>query len=159
MTTQPAAARRIGAVRPLARAVVVANPAADTTTTDLVDAVVAQCLRRIADCEVCWTTGPGDATAVAARQDCDLIVGIGGDGTVREIAEGLVARPDGAPLLLVLPAGSGNSFCRGLWGERDLPQIVAEALDPSRSRIRRVDVLRVAQDGRHALLGVSAGFL
>lgn len=160
MTTQPTVGPHLmHALRPPARAVVVANPAADTTTIDLVDAVLAQCQRQIGDCALVWTTAPEDATAVAARQDCDLIVGVGGDGTVREIVEGLVARPDGAPLLLVLPGGSGNSFCRGLWGERDVPQIVAEALDPTRSRVRHVDVLRMAQDGRHALLGVSAGFL
>lgn len=156
-STDPA--RPIGPARPLARAVVVANPAADATTTELVDAVVAQCREQIADCAVCWTTAPGDASAVAAEQSCDLIVGIGGDGTVREIAEGLAARPDPAPLLLALPGGSGNSFCRGLWGERDVPRILAEALDPASARVRHLDVLRVSPDGRIALLGVSAGFL
>ena len=159
MRTQPTRSHQVDAVRPLSRAVVVANPAADTTTTDLVDSVVAQCRRQIPDCAVFWTAGPGDASTVAARHDCDLVIGIGGDGTVREIAEGLVARPDPVPLLLTLPGGSGNSFCRGLWGERGVAQVVAEALDPALSRVRRLDVLHVVEDGQHALLGVSAGFL
>jgi diacylglycerol kinase (ATP) len=156
MTSSP---RRIDAARPLARAVVVANPAADATTAALVETIAAECARHVGECLVHWTTGVADATAVAARQECDLIVGVGGDGTIREITEGLVTRPDPAPSLLALPGGSGNSFCRGLWGERDALQVLQTALDPARAHIRHADVLRVARDGRHALLGVSAGFL
>jgi YegS/Rv2252/BmrU family lipid kinase len=59
------------------------------------------------------TAGPGDATA-AARDGAgryDLVVAVGGDGTVHETALGLVGT--GCPLG-VLPSGSGNDFATGI---------------------------------------------
>ena len=59
------------------------------------------------------TTGVGHATelAMAAAAEYDLVVAVGGDGTVHETAAGLVGTdcPFG-----VLPSGSGNDFARGI---------------------------------------------
>lgn len=65
------------------------------------------------------TEGPGHATHLAsqAAQDCDLVIAVGGDGTVHEVAEGLAGTicPMG-----VLPSGSGNDFAAGV-GCVDVP--------------------------------------
>ena len=59
------------------------------------------------------TTGPGDAVIQASRaaDGFDLVVAVGGDGTVHETATGLAGT--GCPLA-VLPSGSGNDFAVGI---------------------------------------------
>ena len=63
--------------------------------------------------DVHLTTGPHDATvqAVQAAGHCDLVVAVGGDGTVHEVAIGLAGTD--CPMA-VLPCGSGNDFATGI---------------------------------------------
>ena len=60
-----------------------------------------------ADLEVCRTTGPGDAREAAEKRaaEMDVILVMGGDGTFREVLNGLEL---GQCALGVLPAGAGN---------------------------------------------------
>ena len=58
------------------------------------------------------TKCPGDGVACAKEalaQGCDRVLCIGGDGTAREIAEGLCGS---ACVLGIVPAGTGNDFAR-----------------------------------------------
>jgi diacylglycerol kinase (ATP) len=145
-------------------ALVVANPAAGGVTAELVDELVARLRSHSARVEVAWTANAGDTTARAAQAggdpDVGLIVAVGGDGTAREVAEGLAGRP-GSPSapLLVLPAGSGNSTARNLWGELAWAEVIDAAFDPARSQIRTIDLLHVSEPDRLAVLGASTGFL
>lgn len=61
------------------------------------------------------TTAPGDAAETAAREggDYDLVVAVGGDGTLNEVVSGL-ARLREPPLLGYLPQGSTNDFAASL---------------------------------------------
>lgn len=62
--------------------------------------------------EVVYTRGPGDATTLAARAvdaGVDVLVAVGGDGTINEIGRALVHTN---VALGVVPAGSGNGFAR-----------------------------------------------
>lgn len=67
-----------------------------------------------------FTTGPGDATVLAramALNGAPTIVAVGGDGTVNEIINGMIAdgelvNPD--TRLLVIPAGTGKDLGRTL---------------------------------------------
>lgn len=62
------------------------------------------------DAELAVTEGPGHATALAreaAVAGCEVVVAVGGDGTMNEVAQGLLATP--AALALV-PCGSGNGL-------------------------------------------------
>jgi diacylglycerol kinase (ATP) len=76
-----------------------------------VQSVAAELAR--ADCalEVMTTAGPGDAHRIAAQapDDTDAVLAVGGDGTVRQVAAGLVGR--NIPLA-VLPAGTENIVAR-----------------------------------------------
>ena len=66
------------------------------------------------DLDLCLTERPGHARDLAseasARGD-DLVLAVGGDGTVNEVASGLIGSP--TPLGIV-PAGSGNGLARTL---------------------------------------------
>jgi diacylglycerol kinase family enzyme len=64
------------------------------------------------------TRGPGDAEAIArevTRAGSELIVAVGGDGTVHEVVNGMLgAGAESLPLLAHLPVGTGCDFARGL---------------------------------------------
>lgn len=89
-----------------------------------------------ASCEL--TDAPGHATELArdaVRTGHELVVAVGGDGTMNEVAQGLVDTP--AALALV-PCGSGNGLARHL----GLPRSWMGALDLAAgtgSRVVRVD--------------------
>lgn len=72
------------------------------------------------DYTVSQTLGPGDGErlALTLRDRSDLVVAVGGDGTVQEVARGLAHGP--TPLG-VLPVGTGNDFAGALGMPRALP--------------------------------------
>lgn len=65
-----------------------------------------------------WETSaedPGRSMAEAAVQaGCDVVVAVGGDGTVRTVAEVLAQVPEDAPALGIVPQGTGNLLARNL---------------------------------------------
>ena len=60
------------------------------------------------------TEYPGHATELtrqAGEQGYDLVVAVGGDGTVHEVVNGLMqVAPESRPALGIVPLGSGNDF-------------------------------------------------
>lgn len=61
------------------------------------------------------TTAPGDAAETVARDgmEYDLVVAVGGDGTLNEVISGLMRLPK-PPLLGYLPQGTTNDFAASL---------------------------------------------
>ena len=86
-----------------------------------------------------------------------VVISVGGDGTAREVAEGLATSPD-APPLLILPAGTGNSMHKALWSDLTWEATLDAALSGA-AVTRRLDLIRIVPDGPAVLLGASAGFL
>jgi len=88
--------------------------------------------------ECSYTAAPGDATRIAERTDADVVVAVGGDGTLFEVVNGLFSRSGGRPALAALPLGTGNSFVRD-FGLHD-PEAALDALSLGRRRV--CDVVR-----------------
>ncbi|MER5280293.1 diacylglycerol kinase family protein [Streptomyces sp. NPDC002809] len=148
---------------------VVFNPVAGAGRTDRMaaDAVVRRCERYVTDVTVVPTGYRGHAEELAAKaaaDGIDVVIAVGGDGTTRESAAGLVraslARPDGitgGPALVNVPGGTANSVFREVWSDRPWEQALDAALGTSAPRIRRVDMARIVETGTLALLGTGTG--
>jgi diacylglycerol kinase (ATP) len=98
------------------------------------------------------TARPGDATELAraaAAHGCDVVVAVGGDGTLNEVVNGLATTPTA---LAVIPAGTANVWAREARLPRH-PAAVARLLD--HGVVRRIDLGRVGD--RYFLLMASLG--
>ncbi|RTR03903.1 lipid kinase YegS [Halomonas nitroreducens] len=107
--------------------------------------------------EVWVTWEAGDATRLAewaGQAGVDRVVAGGGDGTVNEVANGLMRLPQGRrPALGILPLGSANDLATAL----GLPLEADEALRMAlQEAARPIDVPRL--DGRHFLNMATGGF-
>jgi YegS/Rv2252/BmrU family lipid kinase len=93
---------------------------------------------RSLDAELHVTDGPGHAVELArnaVQVGCQRVVAIGGDGTLNEVAQGLVHTP--AALALV-PCGSGNGLALHL-GIPLAPRAALELAAASSARITAID--------------------
>lgn len=103
------------------RAVLIVNPAATSTTPATRD-LLAHALQSRLELSVSHTGHHGHASelgAAAARENADLVIVHGGDGTVHGVVNGLLGPPgtlhDGhRPSVAVVPGGSANAFARSL---------------------------------------------
>ncbi len=91
--------------------------------------------------EFALTRGPGHATALAREGAgrCTRVIAVGGDGTVHEVANGLLT--SGAPTLPalgVVPVGTGNDFAKMTYTARLAPAKAVAAL--AAGSTRRFDV-------------------
>ncbi len=82
-----------------------------------------------------------DLARRAAEEGAGLIVVVGGDGTVNEVANGLLALEGGRPELAVIPRGTGTDFVRHFRIPTKLEGAVGVALS---GRVRTIDAGRVA---------------
>ncbi len=104
------------------------------------------------------TGGPGDAEALAVRaaeEGFAVVAAAGGDGTVHEVANGLLQSGNSEVTFAPIPAGSANDYVNGLgltddWWRRPDP-----AVGPG-----LVDVGRATSGGRsrYFVNGFGAGF-
>lgn len=78
----------------------------------------------------------------ALRKPADLVVGVGGDGAISEVALEL-ANLDGAPPMAILPFGTANNVGKTLGLVGDARSVV-ESWTRARSRPRPLDIGRVA---------------
>lgn len=123
---------------------VIINPAAGRGAARRAESVVARAFRAQGwAVDVVRTEGPGhgqDLAAEAVSQGAKHIIAVGGDGTVHEVANGLL-RSDTDAALGVVPVGSGNDFAKvlGLYG-CDPIQAVARLVT---AKSRRFDAGRV----------------
>lgn len=133
------------------RAVLVVNPHATSTTRGGRD-VLAHSLASETALDVVETTHRGHAAeiaAAAADDGCDIVVAHGGDGTINEVVNGMLARHGvaTAPALGVVPGGSANAFARSIGYPRDPTKATHQLLDAVVSGRRHTIGLGLA-DGR-----------
>ena len=94
--------------------------------------------------ETLMSERPGHARDLARRaaeEGAGLIVVVGGDGTVNEVANGLLALEGGRPELAVIARGTGTDFVRHFRIPTKLEGAVGVALS---GRVRTIDAGRVA---------------
>ena len=122
------------------RALLIVNPKATTTSARSRD-VIAGALRSEVTLELGYTRRRGHARALAgdaASNDVELVVALGGDGTVNEVVNGLMSVPEEIrPALAVVPGGSTNVFVRALGLPREWSEatgVLLQALREGRSR-------------------------
>ena len=85
------------------------------------------------------TVYPGHAIELAKQageQGYELVVAMGGDGTVHEVVNGLMEIPaDRRPILGVVPVGSGNDFAHGIHASTTPTTALVCALDGQASTV------------------------
>lgn len=83
----------------------------------------------------------------ADSDDIELVVALGGDGTVNEVVNGLLHNgpdPDHLPRLAVVPGGSTNVFARALGLPNDAVEATGAILDALRDQTERTVGLGLA---------------
>lgn len=137
---------------PYRRALVIANPIAGRGRGESVGRETLEGLSRLGvPAELHLTRGPGDGRARLASiaPDTDLVVCVGGDGTLGEVFSGL---PSPDLLVGMVPVGTANAL--GL--DLGLPRDVDRALEVFvRGRTAKIDVARV--NGRLSFLVCGVG--
>jgi diacylglycerol kinase family enzyme len=130
------------------RALVVVNPAATSTTAKMRDVLVGA-LGSELKVDLAETAHRGHArelAAEAAADDFDVVVAVGGDGTVNEVVNGMLTHGPSPrlPMLAVVPGGSTNVFSRALGRSRDPVEATAEILASLRAGRTRLVSLGTA---------------
>ena len=97
----------------------------------------------------------------AAQEGYDLIVAMGGDGTVHEVVNGLMQIPERKrPVLGVVPIGSGNDFAHSIGVPKKSDHALLHALKAESASPIDIGVLTDEQSGRKEYFDntVGAGF-
>ena len=144
----------------MTRAFVIVNPAAGGGRTGRLWPALRGDLHRLGLVfESVLTTAPGDATALArcAAGD-DLVVAVGGDGTLNEVLNGLVDPSRPPRVLAGILTGRGRDGCRNLGIAAD-PRLAARRVLDGRERLVDVGVARWRGGGhRYFVAAAGAGF-
>ncbi|MEV1062536.1 diacylglycerol kinase family protein [Streptomyces sp. NPDC050263] len=132
------------------RALLVVNPAATTTSARTRDVLI-HALASEMKLEAVTTEYRGHARDLgrqaAESGNVDLVVALGGDGTVNEVVNGLLHAgpdPDKLPGLAVVPGGSTNVFARALGLPNDPVEATGALLDALRENGERTVGLGLA---------------
>jgi len=90
--------------------------------------------------DIAYTNHPGHATelaSTAANKGFDIVVAVGGDGTVNEVAQGLIGTK--TPLGII-PVGSGNGLARDLGISMN---VIKSARNLTKGKTELIDVCRI----------------
>jgi diacylglycerol kinase family enzyme len=131
------------------RTLLVANTFA-TSTDDAIQTRVVNELSKHLDITAVNTSARNDAIEIARtaqQQGFELVIGLGGDGTVNEIANGLLLdgpNPEG-PLLAAIPGGNGNVFARNMGLSENPIEATAQILNSIQNqKFQEIGVGRIA---------------
>lgn len=118
------------------KVLIIANPASRHGEGAVDAARVEELLRRqgVLELTVSRTSWQGHAERFASEAgEYDLVVAVGGDGTVHEVANGLMRIPrEKRPALGAVPSGSGNDYALSLGMSRSLETAVSQLVSSPR---------------------------
>ncbi|KIH99891.1 DeoR faimly transcriptional regulator [Streptomonospora alba] len=145
------------------RALFIVNPQATTTTPRSRDVLVGAIAREM-ELDVAQTEYRDHARELA-RQAADagyeLVISLGGDGTVNEVVNGLLSTPEHLerPSFAALPGGSANVFVRALGQPTDPIEATGAMLEAARNgEDRSVGLGRLRSDEDDRYFTFCAGF-
>lgn len=132
------------------RALLIVNPHA-TSTTQFRQDVIVRALSSAVELEVVETRYRGHATSLAAdarKKDVELVLTLGGDGTVNEAVNGILGPATAdecagvahdVPAIAVLPGGNANVFARAVGLPADAVDATGQILHAlARGRYRSI---------------------
>ena len=135
-----------------------------TTTDDAICATVCASLCETLDLTVVNTGARNEAIQIAkaARdQGYELVIGLGGDGTLNEIANGLLAdgpNPQG-PILGAIPGGNANVFARNMGFENDAAKATSQLLTAVRNEsFKTIGVGKISTENLSRWFLFNSGF-
>jgi len=100
------------------------NPVAGTGKQNNIETLIEKSIKH--PYEILYTKESGDATILsqqAIKEGVDIVVAVGGDGTVNECAKALI---DSDTALGVIPCGSGNGFAYHFGMNKNIPEAVKQ---------------------------------
>jgi len=126
---------------PVKRILFIINPVSGVGKQKKVERLIGESLDvSLFKFEVVYTESQGHATELskkAAGEGIDIVVAVGGDGTVNETAAGLV---DTNSVMAILPAGSGNGLARHL----KIPMNIRRAIEViNKGNISKIDTATI----------------
>ncbi len=134
------------------KALFIINPRAGTLRNNQIEQQIRKKIdEKKFDYTIEYTKGPKDATRLsklAANNDYDLVVAVGGDGTVNEVSKGLIGKKTS---LGIIPSGSGNGLARHL----NISLKPKEAIDLiNHFHTHRIDTVKINDESYLCVAGV-----
>lgn len=124
------------------RALFIINPSAGSNRARSRWAAFAPRLREAGiQADESFTTARGEAANLARQADghYDLLVAVGGDGTISEVTDGMLSGKNNSAALAIVPFGTGNDYASALGVRTEADAI--SSLVSGRSRL--IDVIEV----------------
>lgn len=119
----------------------IVNPRSGVTKKHrIVDLIEQEIDTNYFDYEIVYTQYAGHATLLAAeasKDGFDIVAAVGGDGSVNEVARGLIGTET---ILGMIPAGSGNGFAMHLGWGRNIRSVIRRL---AYAEVERVDTCSV----------------
>jgi YegS/Rv2252/BmrU family lipid kinase len=138
---------------------IILNPMADMRNAWTVANDLRPIIAEYGNADWSGTVYPTHATELAKQageQDYDMVIAMGGDGTVHEVVNGLMKIPEKTrPVMGVVPVGSGNDFAHSIGVPMQSDRALAHALKGEPSA---VDVgLMTDENGRQEYFDNTVG--
>ena len=105
--------------------------------------------KKFPDIEILETSKAGDATKFAKKSNSNIIIAIGGDGTVNEVVNGIIGKD---VMLGIIPKGTANLIARAY----GIPKNTNKALDIiDFKRRKKIDIGNI--NGRNFIIAAGIG--
>jgi len=118
---------------------IILNPVADMGNSWKVANDLRPIIKEYGNADWSGTVYPTHATELAKQageQGYEMVIAMGGDGTVHEVINGIMQLPEQQrPILGVVPVGSGNDFSHAIGVPNESDRALAHALQGEPSRI------------------------
>ncbi|MFE9242821.1 diacylglycerol/lipid kinase family protein [Nocardiopsis sp. NPDC006938] len=145
------------------RALFIVNPQATTTTSRTREVILGALAAEldVTPVETAYRDHARELARGAAADGFDLVLSLGGDGTVNEVVNGLLATPGELPRprYAVIPGGSANVFIRALGVPGDPVEATGTILEAIRAgREREIGLGRITGEQDDRYFTFCAGF-